>query len=207
MYGPHSTWSSSARLQAVRHATRATCRASSGCRSTTGDGTVHSYVDGQQDRLVAQADRRRVLADPRLHVPRRRPVRHRRTSPKRASSRSSTRTTRQRFFDGQPAVGQTHRGRRPALPRRRRRRGRVRAAQRPVRRHLGAVHDGEDRRLQAARSWAASTPWRWRAGQADDGADPRRVQLAAAARRAARSEGLQGDRRAVRDQVRAASRA
>ena len=106
MYGPHNRWSSSAGFKLL----------DSYARNLPGVERLSIYRERtdralvprrQEDHLVAQADRRRVLADPRLHVPRRRPVRHRRRrrgavrrghQRRRRASASST---------AAPAVGQT----------------------------------------------------------------------------------------------------
>ncbi len=110
-------------------------------------------------------------------------------------------TTRQRFFDGQTCDRPDAGSRRPALQSRRRRRRRVGAARCTLRGHLGAVHDREDRRLQARGHGRLACDGAGD-GQGGDGDDSRRVQLAPAPGRTARSQGVPGDRRTVRDQAR-----
>ena len=148
MYGPHNTWSSNAGFKLFDTYARNLPGVE---RLSLYESVAHGALvpRRQEDRVGAQADRRRVLAHPRLHVPRRRALRHGRRR-RGAVRRGHQRARRaQRFFGGRPARRPDARGRRPALPRRRRRRGRVGDAQRAVRRHLGALHHGEDRRLQA----------------------------------------------------------
>ena len=116
-----------------------------------------------EDRLVAEADRRRVLADPRLHVPRGRSVRDARTSPRRGSSRSSTRTTRAALLRRRSRrVGQTI----EADGQRFRVVGVVEDVSElrdgALRRHLGAATRRPRPTPTRASSWAASTPSRWR---------------------------------------------
>ena len=95
-------------------------------------------------------------------------------------------TTRQRFFGGQPALGRTHRGRRPALHRRRRRARCPHPAPGAVCRHLGAAHHGEIRQLHArVRRRLPGHPAA--RGSVEARADPRRVLVAIAHREARRS--------------------
>ncbi len=148
------------RLQAARHATRGICPASSACRSTsrrTDGALVHQR---QEDRLVAQADRRRVLAHPRLHLPRRRPVRDARTSPRRASSRSSTRRRASASSTGSRRSGRRSRPTASGSGWSASSRTCPSCAWRPSRRS-GCPTRRPRPTPTRPRSWATGTPWRW----------------------------------------------
>ncbi len=96
-----------------------------------------------------------------------------------------SRESRQRLFGGADGARQELRGRRADVPRRRRRRERLGHAGGPLRRHLRADDDGQERRLQAA----------------DDGRLPRRrpgPQHRATCRSSARSSTRASPRRSCR---------
>ena len=187
MYGPNSTWSSNARLQAARslRAQPAGRRAAVAVRELTHRALATSTAGRSSSAL--EADRRRVLAHPRVRVPRRRTDSARPTSPRRDSSRSSTARRASASSTAATRVGQTL----EADGQRFRVIGVVEdvseTAQRAVRRHLGALHHGEDRRLQAGDHGRLECDGAGQ-GQGVDGRHPRRVQLAAAPRRAAGSK-------------------
>ena len=80
MYGPHSTWSSSAGLQAVRQV-RAEPAGSRAAVDLPGAEDRRILRRWQEDQVGIEADRRRILAHTRLHLCRGRSFRHGRCEP------------------------------------------------------------------------------------------------------------------------------
>ena len=198
MYGPHSTWGSNAGFKLLdRYARNLPGVERLSLLRERADG-AHLHRR-QEDQLGPEADRRRILAHPRIQVRRRDPLRYRRRG--RSAFRRGDQQDDPRPHLRRPAGDRPDpRSRRAALPCDRRGRERVLDAHRSVRGYLGAVHHGQDRRIQAR----IMGNWNAMALAKDTGVDgghSRRVQLAAASRRTARSQGLQGDRGAVRDPV------
>ena len=194
------------RVDAARRATscstdtRAAWRASSGCRSSPAAATCQSYLNGQK---IASTLKRtdgefwQILDFTFLEG-----------APYTTADVENAafvavinETTKRRFFGDGSGDRPDARSGRPALPRRRRRPRRVARAVRAVLRYLGAADDGEDRCVQARAGRRLPGD---RAGDEPGraAAHPRAVQHQAGAHGVRRSEAIQDDGGAVRDEVR-----